>query len=655
MSKVSFGLTLSLRMLVLIGMAAASLLGSPLPAKTPMFPLNAAQAAPAASGAWTQTEWTMPNSTLGVATSGTNQYFRPSSVSSYGQLVGTFGVCAGAGAWCQGPGDSAAGQTLRLAGNHKSDAANPYSSDLNGDGISELLFANLHNGSTHVFNGGWIYWGQGAPTSPTWSASQRTDLPTRGANGVAVADLNGDGRPELIFGSWYDDITYNTNSIIYWGQAGGAQGVQYSAAASITLPTSGMYSLAVADLNGDGRPEVIFANYQSPSSVIFWGQAGGPQGVTYSAIASTTLPASNAAGLAIADLNGDGRPEVIVSNWGGSYSAIFWGQAGGPYGVQYSAAISASLPTSVADGMSAADLNGDGRPEVIFANRASGNSTIYWGQAGGPHGVQYSPAAYTNLPGDVPTKVSVADLNNDGQRDVVIQNHEGGFTRVFTGPLPLSGTATISWTLPITFGFRSLSLSDLNGDGRVDLLTGQQGGYPNPWGGGTSGRVYLHMGSPSAPYTTTPSFNLPVQSSPAAYASFGPGRGTNGDRFSQPRPVYGTAFPNYGVLESMVMDSGQAGTVWQSVSATTQISSGAGITLFVAASDNLIALDNPTWVQIAAMGNGSWSHALSGVGGRYARYKVVLWRDRTTEASPALQQITFVTVWRVFAPVVVRP
>ena len=111
--------------------------------------------------------------------------------------------------------------------------------------------------------------------------------------------------------------------------------------------------------------------------------------------------------------------------------------------------------------------------------------------------------------------------------------------------------------------------------------------------------------------------------------------------FSQPRPVYGTAFPTYGVLESMVMDSGQNGTAWQSVVANTAIAAGTGITLFVAASDNLSALSTPSWVQVGAMGNGSWTQSMSGVSGRYARYRVVLWRDRTTEASPALQDITF--------------
>jgi uncharacterized repeat protein (TIGR01451 family) len=608
-------------------------------------PLRTAQAA---SGTWTQTEWTTPNAALGVAPSGTNQYFRPSSVSSFGQLVGTFGVCAGAGVWCQGPGDSAGGQTLRLAGNHKSDASNPYSSDLNGDGISELLFANWWNGS-YVFNGGWIYWGQGTPTSPSWSASQRTDLPTIGGHGAAVADLNGDGRPEVIFSNFYNGSTYNLNSYIYWGQAGGPYGVQYSASARTDLPTSGGHGAVVADLNGDGRPEVIFTNYFNDSthnvnSMIYWGQAGGPYGVQYSVGARTDLPTSGAHIAAVADLNGDGRPEVIFANCcnDSTYnlnSYIYWGQAGGTYGVQYSASARTDLPTSGARGVAVADLNGDGRPEVIFANSYNADSYIYWGQAGGTYGVQYSASQRTNLPGVGAHKTSVADVNNDGQRDVVIQNYNGGFTRVFWGPLPGSGTATSYWDRSQAFGFRGLSLSDLNGDGRVDLLTGQQGGS-NSWFGGTSGRVYFHNGT-GAPYNAAPSFDLPVQSSPSAYASFGPGRGSSASWSGQPRPVYGTAFPNYGALESMVMDSGQNGAAWHTVSATTQISAGTGITLFVAASDNLAALNNPTWVQAGAMGDGSWTQSLSGVSGRYARYRVILWRDHTTEASPALQDITF--------------
>jgi hypothetical protein len=452
-----------------------------------------APAAPLAAGTWTQTEWSTPSTGLSVQPSGTNQYYRP-TLAGYGVPTGTFGVCAGAGAWCQGPGDTAGGQTLRLAGNWKSDQGNPYSSDLNGDDISELLFANWYNGSTYNFNGGWIYWGGGTASNPNWSATARTDLPTIGAVGVAVADLNGDGRPEVIFANWSNGSTHNINSYIYWGQAGGPYGVSYSPAARTDLPTSGAVGVAVADLNGDGRPEVIFANWYNGStyninSYIYWGQAGGPYGVSYSASARTNLPTSGAVGVAVADLNGDGRPEVIFTNYynGSTYnidSYIYWGQAGGPYGVSYSASARTDLPTSAAQGVAVADLNGDGRPEVIFSNYYNGstyniNSYIYWGQAGGTYGVSYSPVFSTALPGIGSIKAAVADLNNDGQRDVALQNYHGGFTRVFWGPLPNGGTASNYWERCRTFGFRGLSLSDLNADGRLDLLTGHQGTNPS--------------------------------------------------------------------------------------------------------------------------------------------------------------------------------
>ncbi|MCS7054931.1 MAG: FG-GAP-like repeat-containing protein, partial [Thermoflexales bacterium] len=602
--------------------------------------VGAPKVAQALTGTWTQTEWTTPNTTLSVQPSGTNQFFRPTSA-GFGVLTGTFGVCAGSGPWCQGPSDGASGQTLRLAGNWKTDGGNLYSSDLNADGVSELLFANWWNNvNSHVFNGGWIYWGQGTGSSPSWTTTASTTLPTIGAMGVTVADLNGDGLPEVIFANYYDGSTGNLNSRIYWGQAGGTYGVTYSASAVTDIPTLGAAGTAVADLNADGRLEIVVANHTSAitfnvDSRIYWGQAGGTYGITYSASASTDLPTKGAAGIGVADLNGDRRPELVFANLAGN-SRIYWGQSGGIYGTTYSVSAITDLPTSGSYGVAVGDLNVDSRPDVVFVSR------VYWGQVGGTYGVAYSSALSTSLPSGTSHKVSVADVNNDGNLDIAAQDYDGGSTRFFLGPLPISGSATLSWTLPITFGFRGLSLSDLNSDGRVDLLTSRMG-TPSPFyfSGGTSGRVYLHTGNNAAPYNTTPSFDLPASSSPAAYASFGSGRGTNGDWFSQPRPVYGTAFPVFGVLESQVMDSGLNGSAWTQVAATTQISAGTGITLFVAAGDNLAALSNPTWVQVGSMSNGSWSQSLTGVTGRYARYRVVLWRDATTEASPALQDITF--------------
>ena len=599
-----------------------------------MAPLPAPRAAHAAHGSWTQTAWTTPSGTLYAVGSGSNVFFSG----------GTAGVCAGSGPWC----DSGGG-TLRLLGNWTSDSGNPYSSDLNADGISEVLLASWHNGSTHAFDGGRIQWGQGGPS---WSTINATLLPTLGVLGIAVADLNGDGRPEVIFANYYNGSSFVTDSYIYWGSASG-----YSTSARTSLPTLGAVGIAVADLNNDGRPEIIFANYRNDStsdvnSYIYWGQPGGIYGTQYGTSWRTELPTSWATGVAIADLNSDGRPEIIFPNYrSGPFheinSYIYWGQSGGTYGVQYGTSWRTDLPTRGAQAVTVADLDVDGRPEVIFANyhtnaNSNGNvnynidSFVYWGQSGGTYGVQYGTSWRTGLPGTGPTSISVADINNDGNRDIVMQNFETPSTRIFWGPIPTSGTATNHLTLSGSgTRYRHLSLSYLNADAWPDIAIAETG----KWTGGNAARIYMNTGS--SPFYGAPAFTLfGVGSVMMPYVSFGHGRGSSSGSFGQPRAFYGTGIPGRGVLESMLIDSGVNGTLWTSANGGAYVPANTNIELWVASSDNPAALSSPSWVYLGGLSNGSWTKAISGVSGRYARYRVQLTRNRWTDDSPALFDIT---------------
>ncbi len=589
---------------------------------------SAPRAAQAATFTWTQTAWS----------GGINTGVQPSGTTNFALRAN---VCAGPGAWCAGA------TSLRLAGNHATDNGNYYSTDLNADGWPEVVFAN-HPAAR-------IHWGQpGGAYGVTYSADVASDLPAYRAVGLSVADINGDGVPEVVVAN-----KDGSHSRIYWGQVGGTRGVTYTMDSATDLPTSGAWGVSVADLNRDGRPEVIFANHSNGStyninSRIYWGQAGGTYGVTYSTAAVTDLPSSGARGVNVADLNGDGRPEVILANYydGNNYnlnSRIYWGQTGGTYGVTYGIGAVTHLSTTGASGVSAADLNDDGRPEVIFANTFNGTSymlygRVYWGRPGGSFGTAYSTSDKTDLPTAGGVGVSVADLNSDGRAEIIFTSFGNYSSRIYWGQV--GGTYGVTYTvahtaLVQTMAARGVSIADLNNDGRPELIFSQQRD-PNTDNYLIDSRIYWgQTGGPyGVTYTTTQVISLPTASVIGNAASFKL-RGTGDGIHSEPSARYGVAWTQYGYLESSVIDSGANGTAWTQVVANAAITAHTGITVFIAANDNLATVQSsPSWQQVGALTNGANALSLSGVSGRYARYRVVLWSGRQTDASPALHDIT---------------
>jgi hypothetical protein len=282
--------------------------------------------------------------------------------------------------------------------------------DLNGDGFLDIVFSNGYDGTSRNINSV-IYWG----SASGFSSDNKTELPTIGAKGNSVADLNGDGFLDIVFSNHYDGTSLNINSVVYWGSASG-----FTSGNKTELPTHGTECNSVADLNGDGFLDIVFNNNgdgASPNinSIIYWGSASG-----FSSDNKAELPTHGACGNSVADLNGDGFLDIVFSNnYDGTSrninSVIYWGSASG-----FSSANKTELPTIGAIGNSVADLNGDGFLDIVFSNASNTSSYIYWGSASG-----FSSANKTELP-TFACGNSVADLNGDGFLDIVFSNHYDG-------------------------------------------------------------------------------------------------------------------------------------------------------------------------------------------------------------------------------------
>ena len=327
--------------------------------------------------------------------------------------------------------------------------------DFNADGWPDVAVANSGDRKTALVPS-YIYWGSAAGFAP----EHRTELPTLGANGVASADLNGDGHADLVFANSNDGRTYDVPSYVYWGSATG-----YASYMRSDLQSFGAVSVNVADLNRDGHPEVVLVNQysgkfgQHVNSLIYWGNAHH----YYSPASMTKLPSRGTYGAAAADLNADGYCDIVLCSSYTDGSYIYWGAKDG-----FSADHRLTVPVVGAFCCKVADLNRDGRLDLVFFGRkgegAKNLATIFWGE---PDGFSASHQTVLEFTTKRCANISVADLNHDGWLDLVCNDDYFGIMEIVWGGHEGYSTAH-SWSHAANGG--SLKLADLNGDGRLDFI-----------------------------------------------------------------------------------------------------------------------------------------------------------------------------------------
>jgi hypothetical protein len=261
---------------------------------------------------------------------------------------------------------------------------------------------------------------------------------------VAIGDLNGDGRLDLAVANLYS----STVSVLL-GTGGGG----FGARTDFVTGTS-PYSAAIGDLNGDGRPDLVAVNASSSTVSVLLGTGGGSFG------AKTDFATGNNPHLvAIGDLSGDGKPDLAVTNYGAATVSVLLGTGGGSFAAKTDFGVG-TTPHSVAIG----DLNGDGRPDLAVTNLGVTSTTlsVLLGTGGGNFGPKTDFTTGTN-----PFSVVIGDLNRDGKPDLAVANYYSNTVSV------LLGTGSGSFGAKTDFAAASnpvsVAIGDLNGDGSFDL------------------------------------------------------------------------------------------------------------------------------------------------------------------------------------------
>ncbi len=357
--------------------------------------------------------------------------------------------------------------------------------DVNGDGYDDIAFAVWSDGDYSTTS--YIYYG----TSQGFFSSYRTGVSTLGARNVAIKDLDGDGLPEVVFGSGSDGDD-STRSYIYWNSPRGL-----SQSTRSTVSAWGPLAVTVADLDGNGYQDLVLAGYYSGSSystnsVVAWGDESG-----YSNDSRTLLPSLAARDVCIGDLNNDEQLDIVLANYynGSTYdvnSYIYWGSDGdfeGPTTLLTHGAMKCALE----------DFDLDGDLDIAFANYRSGNnynvsSYVYWNDEG-----DFSALNRTEFPTIGARSLATGDVNGDRYPDLVFGNYYNGSSYVVDSHVYYSSengfSATDRDSLPGSGVLGTPLLADLNGDGHIDIT------LPGYYDGDDSVNTYIYWGSDD-PYST---------------------------------------------------------------------------------------------------------------------------------------------------------
>jgi len=348
--------------------------------------------------------------------------------------------------------------------------------DLNGDGHSDLVVGNGCESSSNCGDASVsVLLGNG---DGTFQAPISSKLVGQGGGDpfVAIADLNGDGRQDLVV-----NITNSITGVgVLLGNGDGTfQGPAYYQTGGI----GGM--VTVADLNGDSHPDLVVANRCNTEECL---QQGGTLGVLMgNGDGSFQTAAVYGAGalftvfVVVADVNGDGRRDLVAVNGDNGTVSVLLGNGDGTFQkpVNYS---SGYLPTSVA----IADVNGDGHLDLAVANACQSSSDCTTGTVsvllGNGDGTFQSPVSYSS--GGFGTgSIAIADVNGDGYPDLAVVNGCRNNRNVCTtGTVSvLLGNGDGTFQAPVahlTGGVYAqlVTIADLDGDGRLDLAVANQCG-----------------------------------------------------------------------------------------------------------------------------------------------------------------------------------
>lgn len=281
--------------------------------------------------------------------------------------------------------------------------------DLNGDGLLDIVLGKGRHWP--LYNRVLLNDGKGG-----FTASNLGTAPDR-TYSAALADLDRDGSLDIVVSNDAPD-----RKLVYLNDGKG----HFTEAGTFGSPTWSTRYVTLADLNGDGYPDIVAANRGDYPDIAAANRGDGPHSPAPSFIclndrkghfpACDPLPTESATSIVAADFNGDGAPDLFVPHRDGGQSIVLWNDGRGHFPTSTKVGPAATWIRMGAAG----DFDGDGRLDLAIIEERKRAAFVIFNRG------QRRFGDLEQLPGQPrpPYALAVADLNRDGRPDIVVGNVE---------------------------------------------------------------------------------------------------------------------------------------------------------------------------------------------------------------------------------------
>ncbi|MBI3764956.1 MAG: VCBS repeat-containing protein, partial [Ignavibacteriales bacterium] len=301
--------------------------------------------------------------------------------------------------------------------------------------------------------------------SATFAA--KVDYNARDPYNLAIGDIDGDGKSDLIVSNQFDttiSIYRNTST------SGTINSSSFASPVSFRVEVRPV-GIAVGDLDGDGALDIAVTGYDA-SEVSVLRNTSTPGTIAFDAqVEFSTDPGAAPFNVAIEDLNADGKPELIVANDVGGTISVYENQSTPGTITSTSFAPRVNFTTGADPFVAVCDIDNDGKPDLVAANWGSNSVSILRNlNSGGPINSASFASKVDFATGSNPFSVSTGDIDGDGKTDIVTANESGTSISVLRNT-STSGSPSFDPKIDFTtdFSTRFAAITDLDGDGKPDI------------------------------------------------------------------------------------------------------------------------------------------------------------------------------------------